>query len=87
MLINNLSARKKSAVFLKQKNVVNMKTIKLLAITLLALFSFNLAGAQPKHQHKKHAHAHHKRAMHHHHKAAARHHHKARHAHHPHHKK
>jgi hypothetical protein len=54
-----------------------MKTIKLLAITLLALFSFNLAGAQPKHQHKKHAHAPRKRHMHH--SSKARHHHRKAH--------
>ena len=63
-----------------------MKAIKLLAITLLSLLSFNIAGAQPGHQHKKSAHAHHKRAVRHHHKAD-RHHRKARHAHRASHKK
>ena len=63
-----------------------MKTVKLLAITLLALFSLNMAGAQPKHPHKKHAHAHHKQNVHHYHKAG-RHHRKARHGHHTQHKK
>jgi hypothetical protein len=50
-----------------------MKTLKLLAITLLACFSFSLAGARPAQNHKKHAHA---QA---HHKANKRHHRKARH--------
>ncbi len=63
-----------------------MKTLKLLAITLLACFSFSLAGAQPAHPHKKHAHtqAHHKANKRHHRKARhhrhnAKHHHKAKH--------
>lgn len=63
-----------------------MKAIKLFVITVLALFSFSLACAQPIHAHKKRARAHHKRAIHHRHKAA-RYYHKARHAHHSRHKK
>ena len=63
-----------------------MKSIKLLAVTLLALFSLTIAGAQPKHRHKKHTHAHHKQNAHHHGKTGHRQH-KAKHGHGAHHKK
>jgi hypothetical protein len=73
LLINNLEADKKSVVFLEQINVTDMKAVKLLAIVMLTMFSFNLAQAQPKHHQKKHTHVHHKKSPHHHYKGRKHH--------------